>query len=46
MKHFNITVNGAAYDVTVEELAAGAVVGSTLFSIITLPLCALLLSGA
>jgi len=24
MKHFNITVNGAAYDVTVEELAAGA----------------------
>ena len=29
-----------------QELAAGAVVGSTLFSIITLPLCALLLSGA
>lgn len=29
-----------------QELAASAVVGSTLFSIITLPLCALLLSGA
>ena len=24
MKHFNITVNGTAYDVHVEELAAGA----------------------
>jgi len=24
MKHFNITVNGTAYDVQVEELAAGA----------------------
>ena len=24
MKHFNITVNGAAYDVVVEELAEGA----------------------